>query len=535
MKKSMLKKLLALGLATVLSAALLTGCGGSSNSGAAAPAASGGEAAAPAAEAEGGAKKDTLVILSSGAFQGEWDPTKNTILSNKHLEQVVHGFLVMYDKEGNLYPGLAEEWHYLDDGYTLEVKIKEGLKFHDGTDFTTEDVAASIVYASRPESTYYSVFGATSFTPTIIDDYTIQITPDTKKPVAPLVITLAYCPMLSSEDIEADVLNTKVNGLGAYKFVKYENETVFMDAFDGFYDEEHKAKVPHCQYKYMAEASTRLAALQTGEADFIERVDIEQVPTFEGNDSIVCEVIPSEEIRYIVYKCTQGVMADPNIRKAIACAIDRETIVNDILQGYGVLAEAYTPHTSNVFAPADLPSYDPEKAKEYLAAAGYPNGEGLPTITYISSTGLYPKSKEIAEYIVSNLEAVGFKIDLTVEETAAWETHLYQEDSCMMTDTGWMNVNGDGDFWLSVHFRTQGRVNFSGYPEIDDALTAESQMTDPEERVAYIKDTLNPLLVETNTLFPLYDSVIAYGYSADLTGVEIMPNSCLRFGDIGFK
>jgi peptide/nickel transport system substrate-binding protein len=313
-------------------------------------------------------------------------------------------------------------------------------------------------------------------------------------------------------------------------FAKYENETVYLEAFADYWNPARAAKIPFAEYKYVPESSTRMASLHAGEAHVIERVDIEKVPVLEDDSNFVVTEKLSEEQRYIVFKTTQDVMGNELVREAIAHAVDRETIANDILQGYGVLADSYLPKVSNLYAPIDnMIQYNPERAAELLAEAGYPGGEGLPKIKYITSTGLYPKTKEYAEYIVSTLTEVGFDIELVVEETAIWEQHLYEEDSCLMCDTGWMNVGGATNFILGTHYRGPGRCNFSSYPEVDAALDAESTCTDPAQRKAIIQNELYPLLVETNTNMPLFDSVLVYACAANMQGLEIMPTSNINF------
>lgn len=517
-----MRKLLALLLALVMTMALVA-CGGSDDEAA-------DDGAADATEAA-----DTLVVYSSGAFQGAWDPTKNSILSNKHLEYQVLDCLLNYDAEGNLTPNMAKSWEYLEDGYTLRIYLNEGIKFHDGSDLTAEDVVATMVYMTRADSARFADYGC-QFEGAVVDDYTVDIWPSNQTPLAALLTLLAHDPILSSADIEAGTLDAGINGTGPYKFVKYENETCYLEANENYWNPEKAAKIPYAEYKYVAESSTRMASLQSGEAHIIERVDIEQVPVLEADENVTVQKLLSEEQRYIVFKTTQDVMQNEKVRLAIAHAIDRETIANDILQGYGVLADSYVPQVSNLYAPIDyMLDYNPEKSAQLLAEAGYPGGEGLPTIKYITSTGLYPKSKEIGEYITSNLTAIGLNIELVVEETAMWEAHLYEEDSCLMTDTGWMNMYGDGNSYLAVHYMTPGRVNFSSYPEIDEVIAKESAATDPAERMAIVENELFPLLVETCTNFPLYDSVMVYGYSNSVDGAAFLPNSNIRFADVAFK
>ena len=515
-----MKKVLALLLALVMTLSLVA-CGGYD-----------------ASEDEGSgdaAQTDTLVVLSSGAFQGDWDPTNNTILANKHLEWVVFDTLFHKDADGNFVSGLAEDWKWLDDGYTLQIKVREGVTFHDGSDFNAEDVVASVKYLTRPESALASNYGS-EFDGEVVDTYTANIWPTDKSPKGNVLDLLYAHAMMSADDIANGTLSTTMNGCGPYKFVKYENETCYLEAFENYWDADNAAKMKYCEYKYVPESSTRLAALQTGEAQLIERVDIEQVPQIDADDGVDYTKVFVDEQKYMIFKCTQGVMNEELVRKAISYAIDREGIVNDILGGYAVLADSYLSHVNPNYSPAEgMPTYNIEKAKELLAEAGYPNGEGLPTIKYITSVGLYPKTKEYAEYIVSTLESIGLKVDLVVEEVAAWETDLYLEDSCLMCDTGWMNVGGDTNFIIASHYGSNGipgRCNFSHYDEVDAAMAKETAATDPAERKAIIQDELWPLLVETNTNMPLFDSVLIYGYSKDLQGLEVLPSSNISFNKL---
>lgn len=525
-----MKKILIILLALVFALSALTGCAKTET---AAPGTAGTGAAAQTGTGDAaGSGTDTLVVLSSGAFAGAWDPMANTILSNKHLEWVVFDRAVHKDDDNNFIPGLCEKWEYQADGYTLRLTVRQGVKFHDGSDLTAEDIAETVKYCTRPESARVGDWGC-QFETNVIDDYTVDIWPSTKQPVANLVDMLSADAILSADDIKNGTLNDTLNGCGPYKFVKYENETVYLERNDGYWDPNGVAKMKYCEYKYVSEPATRLNALKTGEAHLIERVDIEQVAQIDADDSIESMKVYVDEQKYMIFKCTQGVMDNVLLRKAISYAIDRETIVNDIMQGYAVLADSYVSHVNTMYTPAaGMPTYNPEKAAELLAEAGYPGGAGLPSIKYITSTGFYPKTKEYAEFIVSNLNAIGIQVELVVEESAAWEAHLYEEDSCWMIDTGWMNVGGDTNFIIGTHYRSPGRCNFSSYPEVDAALDAESRETDPAARKKCIQDELWPLLVETNTNMPLFDSVQVYGYAKNLEGLKVLPSSNVNFAEL---
>lgn len=225
-----MRKLLALLLALVMTMALVA-CGGSDDEAA-------DDGAADATEAA-----DTLVVYSSGAFQGAWDPTKNSILSNKHLEYQVLDCLLNYDAEGNLTPNMAKSWEYLEDGYTLRIYLNEGIKFHDGSDLTAEDVVATMVYMTRADSARFADYGC-QFEGAVVDDYTVDIWPSNQTPLAALLTLLAHDPILSSADIEAGTLDAGINGTGPYKFVKYENETCYLEANENYWNPEKAAKIP---------------------------------------------------------------------------------------------------------------------------------------------------------------------------------------------------------------------------------------------------------------------------------------------------
>ena len=241
-----MRKLLALLLALIMSMSLVA-CGGSDD-----------EAAADDGDAAVEETADTLVAYSSGAFQGAWDPTKNSILSNKHLEYQVMDCLLNYDAESNLTPNIAKSWEYLEDGYTLRIYLNEGVKFHDGSELTAEDVVATMVYMTRPDSSRFADYGC-AFEGAEVDTYTVDIWPSNQTPLASLLTLLAHDPILSADDIANGVLDDGINGTGPYKFVKYENETCYLEAFADYWNPERAAELPAAAGKSGRESPPRIA------------------------------------------------------------------------------------------------------------------------------------------------------------------------------------------------------------------------------------------------------------------------------------
>lgn len=464
--------------------------------------------------------KDSLVMLSAESFTGSWDPTGHTVLANLHLEQLVFDHLWEVDWASgstDYVPRLATSWKYLEDGVTLEIKLGPGVKFHDGSDFGAEDVAATVQRYSDPTRPM-GFFWAEPIVATVVDPLTVNLTTTSGQPYAPLINNLSFISMMSSDDISnEEVLKAGMNGTGAFKFVSYENEQVNLVANENYWD-----KVPQIKtitFRYVADPATRLAALQSGEADLIERVDSEQIPTIEADPNLELITLPSIEQKNLVFKWAVPPMEEALVRQAISYAIDRETIVNDIMQGYATVADSFVSPVAWGYAPAEgFPTYDPEKAAALLVEAGYPNGEGLSELTYITSVGFYPKTKEYGEVIVSNLADVGIKSTLQPMETASWLNALYSPASGNMVDTGWMPPALDPDITLASLYKNPGLTTGGGSAEINEALANESRMVDPAERAAYLKDVVYPLIAEVVPQLPLFNSMLIYAKSIDLQG-----------------
>ena len=464
--------------------------------------------------------KDSLVMLSAESFTGSWDPTGHTVLANLHLEQLVFDHLWEVDWASgstDYVPRLANSWKYLEDGVTLEITLKTGIKFHDGTDFNAEDVAASAERYSDPTRPM-GFFWAEPIIATVIDPVTVRLTTKSGQPYAPLINNLSFISMMSSDDIKDEArLKAGLNGTGAFKFVSYENEQVNLVSNENYWEKAPQIKT--ITFRYVADPATRLAALQSGEADLIERVDSEQIPMIEADSNLEMITLPSIEQKSLVFKWQVPPVQEALVRQAISYAIDRETIVKDIMQGYAIVADSFVSPVAWGYASAKgFPTYDPAKAKDLLVQAGYPDGQGLPELTYLTSVGFYPKTKEYGEFIVSNLADVGIKCTLVPMETASWLNALYTPTSGNMVDAGWMPPALEPDMTLAALYKNPGLTTGGGDPRINEVLLNESRMVDPEKRATYLKAVVFPLIAEVVPQLPLFNSMLMYAKNKDLQG-----------------
>lgn len=465
--------------------------------------------------------KDTLVMLGAENWQASFSPLKHTSTMMLHAEAIaLEHLLHMNEKTQTAEPWLATKWSYNKAKTVLTVKLRKGVKFHDGTDFTAEDAAASCEAYSDSDNVSGS-WWADELTCKVIDDYTFTITPKSGKPLGSLVNMLCSTPMMSADDLAKpeETLDKGYNGTGPYKFIKFENDTAYYDIFDDYWGD--KPTIKHIQYKYVADATTRLSALQSGEADVIERVDSDAVDSLSKDPNVKVVSFQTTECKHMIPKFKVPPMNEPLLRKAVAYAIDYDGIVKDIMNGHAVKADSFIASTIWGYKAVDgVGVYDPEKSKELLKEAGYENGKGLPELSIYTSVGFYPKTKEYYEYIVSCLAAVGIKATVTPLDTSAWGDILYDEKGCDFIDCGWQPSGIEPELKLNSWY-AQGRIShYEPTNKLKDIMDRFKHETDDTARKKILDEEYLPALAEEMPDIPLFQSVTIFGVRSNVKGLK---------------
>ncbi|MDR1961226.1 MAG: ABC transporter substrate-binding protein, partial [Gracilibacteraceae bacterium] len=334
-----------------------------------------------------------------------------------------------------------------------------------------------------------------------------------------------------------DTLDKAYNGTGQYKFVKLENDTAYYDAFP-----EAWAGAPnlaHVTYKYVADSTARLNALQAGEADVIERADSDAVSVMEANENINVVTFITTENKHLIPKFKQAPMNETLLRRAIAYAIDYDGIVNDIMGGYAGKADSFVSSRIWGYTPVEgVGEYDPDKARELLAEAGYPDGAGLPDLTITTSVGFYPKTKEYYEYISANLLEVGINATVIPQDTSAWGDVLYDEQpvaegkTVYMTDCGWQPSGIEPELKLSSWYY-HGRIShYEAGPELLSIMTRFAQETDDDARKAILKEEYLPALAAEMPDIPIIQSMAIYGIRSNVQGLDFTAGADFILGGV---
>lgn len=398
--------------------------------------------------------------------------------------------LYQYGKtDAKVSPCLAKDLPEIsDDGLVYTIKLNEGIKFHDGTDFNAEAVKASIERQLEPnrnsDMPYASfVFGEEEAGNGVasveaVDDYTVKIT--MRAASAPFVKNLAMAlasPIVAPSAIEAATDGQAITnpvGTGPYKFVDWtKGASVTLVANEDYWGEAPKTK--SLVFKIIAEGNTRLTSLINGECDIISSVDPASADQIVDNGF---ELFSEDgmTINYMAFNTETGKCTDQEVRKAVAQAINVEEMVKSIYGEYATVANSVMPTWMAPYAKdVKQTAYDPEAAKKTLADKGITS---LQCITYTTARPYNQKGgSDLANMIQGYLSAVGVELSITQYDWTTYKTKV-QTDPYDICFYGWTGDNGDPDNFMNLLADTNWSMNVAHWQDDEyKALIAEGLKT----------------------------------------------------------
>lgn len=406
--------------------------------------------------------------------------------------------LVTIDREKQIQPALAESWEMPDDT-TYVFHLRDGVTWHDGEEFTADDV----VY------TFENALGITGATTSIqalledveaIDDHTVQVTLNT--PSAPFLSMLnpstftilpehifAGTVPQENESIMAPV------GTGPYEFESWENGRITLTANDDYWGGEPGFE--KLVYTVIGDPSARAVALRNGDIDYINAYDVttDSLSQLEDDDAIRLETgRASSSLKFFSFNTRNEILSTPEVRRALFQAIDREFISESVYAGLSPagaapLATQHWTYSGEVDYNESLP-YDPEAAAAALDEAGYPVGsDGTRfSLTYRYSAD-EPGGDRAAEVVADNWRAIGVEVQLLQDDAELFRQEVFANHNF---DIYTINITSGADPGVSLYTRYTcdngaNRVNGNagGYcnPELDELFTQANRATDEQERI----------------------------------------------------
>ncbi|MFA6807680.1 MAG: ABC transporter substrate-binding protein [Eubacteriales bacterium] len=355
-------------------------------------------------------------------------------------------------------PALATDWSVSDDGKVWTFNLREGVKFHDGTDFKSDAVVLSFKRVIDENNKYYGkVEGGWSYLNYLmgdiiedvvaVDDYTVDI--KLKQKFAPFLTYLGYYSEFIVSPAALEKYGTEIAknpvGTGPFKYSNWKKgEYVELVANDDYWGE--MPKIGKLIFKVVPEPSTRLMELQTGQVDAIKSIDPSQQQIIKDDENMDLISIPGANIFYGTINTTIEPYSNEKVRQALNYAIDMDKLVDVIYEGVGTRAINALPPTVFSFDDTAGPyEYNPEKAKQLLAEAGYPNGFDLELYTFVYARPYVNKPVQVAEVMKADLEKVGLNVTIISNE---WATHsdIMQNMKHQVALTGWYDVPYPSNF-----------------------------------------------------------------------------------------
>ena len=430
-------------------------------------------------------------------------------------------FKIEFDKEGraNFKPWLVESYRQINET-VWEFKLRSGIKFHDGSPLTARDVKASFERGPKVGGLPRILLGPVKEVQ-VIDDLTFRLV--LKYPFVPIIAHLSHpstaiIPAKIAEMFpDKPIDSTKyIIGTGPYRFVEFvKGERTVLEAFEEYWGE--KPTVKRIIWIPVPDDSTRVSYLEAGTVDIATHVPPHLVGTLKAKGFQVIQ-IPSTRIIYIGINVER--VPDVRVRQAMNYAVDKNAIVQKILEGAGSVATAPISPAVFGYTKLDPYPYDPERARRLIREAGWEGRE----LVFITPQGRYLRDREIADAVKAYLEAVGLRVRVEVMEWAAYIQRVTTQKDFDLFLLGWSTVTLDADYGLYSLFRTGAPFNRMLYsnPEVDAYLDRAREVGIPELRVQYYALAQKLIWQDAPWIFLHYEDIIV-AMKPGIVGVEIQP------------
>lgn len=453
----MKKKMLALLLASLTILSLLAGCGGKD-----APAAPDAGNSGTETGDKGGTEGAKVLTIGISADLMTLDPQAHAHTSTDNMFQMISARLFRRSNDMTPVPEIVTEYEIVDET-TWKMTIRDDVVFSNGDPLTAADVKFTLEREATDTSLVENNFWKGIEEVEIIDDHSFYIHTFEAKPDLLSLLTKSGGDIMPSKYIEEVGMDEYIKDpimAGQYKlkewipndhFTLLRNENYYGEA--GIWDEIVFRPIP--------ESSTRVSELLTGGIDIIDNVPPNEWERINQSDSVHMTTGDTSRILLLNIRCTEGtVTSDPKVREAIELAIDKDQICNELLQGAGMptrtrVGSGVPGFNWDLFGSENANLYNPSRAKELLAEAGYPNG-GCP-ITYTAANGRTLMDSEIAQMCAAMLTAVGFDVNLEIVEGSVLSDIWSSKTNKEIIQIGLSDTQYDAAYPL-IHYGDFNRV-----------------------------------------------------------------------------
>ncbi len=495
---------------TVATALVLTACGG------------GESVDTGGGEGGGGGGGDTLVAAVS-ARPDQFDPHVTTAYPSFQVLENVYDTLVVPNAEDlTMEPSLAESWETSEDGLTWTFTLREGVTFHDGSEFDSADVVYSynrIIDEELSNSFRFQNVGSVTAdgAQTVVITLT-RPTPNLLERIGSFK-GMAILPEGAADQVD---LTTEAVGTGPFRLESSDASSTVLTAYEDYWG--GTPSIGGVEFRYVTEPAAALTALQNGEVQWTDNVPPQQIESLGGDDTVELQTTPSVDYWYLSMNYARPPFDNRDVRRAIAFAVDREAVAEAAWFGAAQPNQTAIPEDS--FFHTDYAPFepDPDQARQLLQQAGVQT----PLTMGLMVTDEFPETVTAAQVIASQLEPIGINVEIETLDFATWLDRQGQGDFDAFY-LGWLGNLDPAAYYQEQH-QTDGPNNYQGYsnPQVDQLLAQGAGETDEEARKqAY--DQAAQLIVDDVSYLYLYNPDVVQAWAPGLQGYRIRADKAINF------
>ena len=470
----------------------------------------------------GTASAQTTLVVAMAADPTGLDPEAVLNNTSGFVMATIFDSLVKY-KPGSVEvePGLAESWEASEDGLTYTFHLRKGVTFHDGTPFNGSNYIKTLKRLLVPKDDPYSIY-KTGPVESYIDDTYGEVTsytaPDEntvvfkfKESSAPFTTNLAMVwngvPSPAAFEKYGKDFRSHPVGTGPFIFKEWRpGDQIILEANPSYWN--GKPKVDRLIFKEIPDSQAALLALKRGDVHIMADVGAQTIPAAKGDPNLVIMTQPGLAVSGVALPFDTKPFNDKRVRQALNYGIDKDAINKSLFGGYAETMTSPLPKAQWGFDPSlkGYP-YDPAKAKQLLAEAGYPNGFETEFLTYNSPRGYNSAGADLAVAIQGQLQKLGIKANVRKQEIGAYLAEIRNKTTKYggIWLQGWTGDNGDPDNFLFELFGSANIpvTNAARYnnPALDKILVEAQHVPDHAKRVALYSEAQKIILDDAPWIF----------------------------------
>jgi peptide/nickel transport system substrate-binding protein len=465
---------------------------------------------------------------------GSWDPIDTFLVDWSKVANNIYDGLIQRGPDMKLTPALATGWKVSDDGLKIRFELRKGVTFHNGEAFDADAVKFTFDRllgaegAKGPQQSNYNAIERIE----VIDPYTIDMVLKKPDPVMPTKLAgygaMIVPPKYLAEKGDA-YFNTHPIGTGPFVVDSYEPKVgVKLKANPNFWG--GKPKLDGVDFRFIAEPGTEVAELQAGRLDIATLIPLSQIETIKGQQNLDVLSVPGPTVVVLRFNTKTGVTKDENVRKALIMAVDRETIVKEILLGQAKPIVSFQSEVSFGYDPDLKPlPFDPAGAKKLLAAAKVAPG----TAVQLDIRGNDATFREVAQAVAGYLQGVGLKPTVKPYEVSVLLNDIIPNGKTgEMFHTAWGGWTFDFDNTAYLMYHTGEKWNpYDSDPKLDALLEKQRSITDRAERQKLLRE-VGGYVANRALELPLYNLNTFVGINKRVKGFVLPGDNRYRFTDV---